>query len=71
MTIGKLVKEHSNTSGVCSYRMYEIHSTTRKELRYTIKKYIDGKMDKQIVMPVSKNTAELVWEELRQNDWKS
>lgn len=71
MTIGKLVKEHKNTSGVCSYRMYEIHSTARKELRYTIKKYIDGKMDKQIVMPVSKNTAELVWEELRQNDWKS
>lgn len=70
MTIGKLIKEHNNTSGVCSYRMYEIHSTARKELRYTIKKYIDGKMDKQIVIPVSKNTAELVWKELANNDWK-
>lgn len=71
MTIGKLVKEHSNTSGVCSYRMYEIHSTTRKELRYTIKKYIDNKMDKQIVMPVSYKTAKAVWAELEANDWKS
>ena len=71
MTIGKLVKEHKNTSGVCAYRMYEIHFTTRKELRYTIKKYIDNKMDKQIVMPVSYKTAEAVWTELEANDWKS
>lgn len=70
MTACFKIKEHQ-VSSICSYAMLEVRSTMRTERRYTISKYINGKFNKSIVIPVSKQTAEAVWSELEANDWKS
>lgn len=71
MTVCFEVKNHMNLSGTCEYIMLEVRYSSRKERKYCIKKYVFGEYDKQIVMPVTRETAEAVWDELEKNDWKS
>ena len=69
MTICKTIKERQATP-ICVYKMMEIHYSSGKPCKYFIGKYINGRKDRQIVMPVSRQIADAVWEELelRLND---
>lgn len=70
MTICKIIKEKW-ASPICRYCMMEVHYSSGKPCKYFIDKNINGKRQKQIVMPVSRPIAEAVWKELEENDWKS
>ena len=70
MVIGKKIKVHTNTSGTCSYYMWELHYTY-SGVKYSIDKYLNGKKYKQLLMPVkNRELAEAVWQELENNDWR-
>lgn len=70
MVIGKRIREHTNTSGVTSYFMYELHYTY-SGIKYSIDKYSENIRVQRLLMPVKdKKIAEAVWAELEANDWR-
>lgn len=62
MVFSKRVKEYKSTD-VVSYVMYELHYSSSTN-RYTIKKLYTNATPQVLVAPVSREIAEMVWNEI-------
>ena len=63
MVLSKRIKEYKSTD-VVSYVMYELYYSSSTNNRYTIKKLYTNATSQVLVAPVSREIAEMVWNEI-------
>ena len=63
MVLSKRIREYKSTD-VVSYVMYELHYSSGIDNRYTVKKLYTNATPQVLVAPVSREIAEMVWNEI-------